>query len=114
MFVLRSYDLSWNPDYYTPGKRSSVKVTVRSYQDSYIQASSLTMGCSSKYETETSCFPTDPSQDVELATFCGYMKLGTIGVVILEVIVGSRRRSQVAAGMFRVCDGVQEGEEEGR
>ena len=114
MYVSISYDLSWNPDYYTPGKRSSVKITVRSYQDSYIQASSLPRSCYSKYEQETSCFPTDASQDVELATFCGYMKLGAIGGVVIEVIVGPRTSSQVVARMLRLRDGMQEGEEECR
>ena len=64
-----------------------VKVTVRNYRDSYIQASSLTTGCSSTHEKETSCFPTSSDQDMELNEFCFYMKLGAIGVSFIEVCV---------------------------
>lgn len=86
--IIASYDLSWNPDYYTPGKREMVKITVRNYRDSYIQASSYTMGCSSKTEEEATCLPTEGTQDIKVNTLCGYLKISAVLLLFVEILVG--------------------------
>ena len=68
-----------------------VKITVRNYRDSYIQASSFTMGCSSKTEDETACFPENTSQDVKVNTICGYLKISAVLLALVEILVGKER-----------------------
>ena len=68
-----------------------VKITVRNYRDSYIQASSFTMGCSSKTEDETACFPENASQDVKVNTICGYLKISAVLLAFVEILVGKER-----------------------
>lgn len=84
---MNSYDMGWKEDYYRYGNHENVILSVRYYQDSYIQASSFTTGCSSTHEKSTYCFPTESSIDVHLNQICFYFRVAAILLVIVDVIV---------------------------
>ena len=84
---MNSYDMGWKEDYYRYGNHENVILSVRYYQDSYIQASSFTTGCSSTHEKSTYCFPTESSTDVHLNQICFYFRVAAILLVIVDVIV---------------------------
>ena len=80
--------MAWREDYYLYGRKDTVLLSVRYYQDSYIQASSFTTGCSSTHETETACFPTRGAEDIHLNQICFTLKISAILIAVVEVIVG--------------------------
>lgn len=50
------YSNKWSPYVYSPKKVQSVRITLRSYLDSYIAASSATKGCSETSIENNHCF----------------------------------------------------------
>ena len=82
-----SYDMAWREDYYLFGKKDTVLLSVRYYQDSYIQASSFTTGCSSTHEETTQCFPSESSSDVRVNQIVFTLKISAILIILVEVIV---------------------------
>lgn len=79
--------MAWREDYYLYGKKDTLLLSVRYFQDSYIQASSFTTGCSSTHETETTCFPESSASDIHLNQICFFLKFAAIIVVFVDVIV---------------------------
>ena len=77
----------YNNDYqtaiYGTKKVSSIPVSVRYYQDSFISASEMTGGCSSDNPSSTSCFGMSRKEQDKL----GYI-LSTIGVIFFVVEIG--------------------------
>lgn len=82
-----SYDMAWREDYFLNGRKDTVLLSVRYYQDSYIQASSITTGCSSRYEKETDCLPSKSTMDVHVNQICFFLKFAAIIIIIIDVIV---------------------------
>ena len=79
--------MAWREDYYKFGRKDTVLLSVRYFQDSYIQASSFSTGCSSTHEEETVCFPVSSEQNVHINQICFFLKLGAIGAVLIDVLV---------------------------
>ena len=79
--------MAWREDYYKFGRKDTVLLSVRYFQDSYIQASSFSTGCSSTHEEETTCFPTSSEQNVRINQICFFLKLGAIAALLVDFIV---------------------------
>ena len=78
--------MAWREDYYLFGRKDTVLLSVRYYQDSYIQASSFTTGCSSTHEEATQCFPTGSGNDVRVNQIVFLLTISALLIAFVEVL----------------------------
>ena len=85
--VYYSYETIWDEKNYVGGKQEFLVVDLRNFRDPYIRASTLTLGCSTKYKKERTCFPTDPETDMTVVMMHTRILIAAYLVTILEVLV---------------------------